>query len=297
MLRFGLVVCLLAMAQAGRLNAEAIDVVVTIKPLALIAADIGGEQTKVRQLIPSNNSPHDYALRMSDRLAVTDARLVLWIGPSFEPFVGKLLSRNQPTLIVEQLQGVSWPAAHSSYHDGEQDPHLWLNPENAITIARYLADKLAELDPANRDAYMSNFKRFGSDLRELAQTTQDRLERLQKVPFVALHDAYGHFVSRYQLNQLGSLRSVSGAQAGARTLTALLAKAQEMQLGCVLTDPQFDTAPAQQFAKRTGVRVIELDPLGADIEPGPSGYKRFFQRFADRFEMCLSATHDLPNPD
>ena len=58
-------------------------------------------------------------------------------------------------------------------------------------------------------------------------------------------------------------------------------------LACVLSDPQFDAKPAITFAERTGVAVIELDPLGNQVELGESGYRRFLQGFVDTFVACL----------
>ena len=37
------------------------------------------------------------------------------------------------------------------HHHGEFDPHTWLSPKNGIAQAKVIADKLSEIDPANKD--------------------------------------------------------------------------------------------------------------------------------------------------
>lgn len=281
-----------------------VKIVTSIKPLSLIAADIGGDLVEIEQLIPANSSPHNFAMRVSDRLKIGNADLVLWVGNSLDPFVGKMISAQQIGVAADTLTGISWPATEEGSHDHEHDhghedehhdgcvhhgggdPHIWLNPENAAVIAAELAVRLGEIDPDNREHYQRVSARFEVQLHEFDKRARQQLSSLPAGQFVVLHDAYGHFVNRFQLQQLGSLRSLSGAKVGARSLAELLEHG-EGGLACVISDPQFDVKPALTFAERTGVTVIELDPLGSQVELGESGYRRFLQGFVDTFVECL----------
>ena len=44
---------------------------------------------------------------------------------------------------------------HEHHQHGEFDPHTWLSPKNGIAQAKVIAEKLSEIDPANRDYYMA----------------------------------------------------------------------------------------------------------------------------------------------
>lgn len=283
------IVLLGALFNTSSATAQPLRIVVSIKPLALITADIGGEHIEVTQLIPPYRSPHDHAMRMSDRKAIDDASLVLWTSHTLEPFVEKLLSGKPRSLVADTLPGIRWPESESATPEEERDPHIWLNPENAIIIASHLAGRLAELDPGNRNVYNENLARFSTDIAKVDNAIHAQFARLPKAWFVVQHDAYGHFVTRYQLHQLGVLRNQSGAHIGPRTLAQLLARSRgKKPLACVFSDPQFDPAPAKQLADRIGVPVIKLDPLGSDTTLGASSYRRFLRHFASKVVECLS---------
>ena len=271
----------------------------------MIAQDIAGDRVEVTQLIPPGSSPHGYAMKISHRQAIQDADLLLWIGENMDGFVGKVAIHGQVSIAADELEGIRWPATeghhhhgHHHHHDGCEcehgeggDPHIWLNPNNVAIIAAELASQLTQLDPANKGHYQQAAERFVQQMQQFDQHTREQLAQLPKGRFVVQHDAYGHFINRYGLNQLGSLRSISGAKAGAKTMATLLtANEGESAVACLLTDPQFDPKAADTFSARTGVKQVEMDPLGHSTKaaPGKLGYLTFLKGFVAGFEACLS---------
>lgn len=300
--------CTPVWATADTVEDKKPTVLATIKPLAMIAADIGGDHIIVQQLLPANGSPHNFSLKVSDRMKLEQADLLLWIGESLDGYAGKLVSDKHRSLAADQLSGISWPQppghhgkddnhAHGHHegcgcvqHDGG-DPHIWLNPENVILIAAELAARLGQIDPQNRQYYRQASDRFAEQLREFDQNARQQLAELPKRQFVVQHDAYGHFINRYRLHQMGSLRSISGARVGTKSLAKLLDQG-EGGLACILTDPQFNAKPAVTFSERTGLPMLPLDPQGYEIplnrESGqPFIYQRFLQTFVNTFTECL----------
>ncbi|MCV6606502.1 MAG: metal ABC transporter substrate-binding protein [Porticoccaceae bacterium] len=282
-----------------------LQVVTTIKPLTMIARDIAGDRVDLVQLIPAGSSPHGYAMKISHRRAIQEADVLLWIGDSIDGFVGKVAHSQQAGIAAEQLQGIRWPATESHHHKGHHhhdgcdcghreggDPHIWLNPGNASIIASELATRLAQLDPANGPHYLQAAERFQDQMTQFDQQAHTQLAQLPQGRFVVQHDAYGHFINRYGLDQLGSLRSISGAKAGAKTMATLLsAKEQGSDIACLLTDPQFDARAANTFSTRTGVKQVALDPLGHKVA-APAGqlhYLTFLNGFVDSFQECLGS--------
>ncbi len=108
-------------------------VVTTIKPLDdLVQAVMAGVAKPVR-LIPPGASPHTYAFKPSDRQALAQADLIIWIGPEIESALPAVLSALPPqvrVVTVKALPGVvllparyggAWEGhaheAHSEAHD------------------------------------------------------------------------------------------------------------------------------------------------------------------------------------
>lgn len=74
---------LISGSATGAVAAEP-KVVVSIAPLAGIAAAVMGDAAKPTVLLPPNQSPHHGALKPSQARALAEADLVLWIGPDLE---------------------------------------------------------------------------------------------------------------------------------------------------------------------------------------------------------------------
>src|SRR6187402_2997641 len=156
---------LLAMPVQARLQ-----VLASIKPLALIAQEVAGNQTEVSTLLPITASPHDYPLKMSDHQRLRAADLVLWIGPEMESFLARPLANLAADKLITsyQLAGVHWPeAAPDEHHHNDhahfgKDPHLWLDPRNALVIAEAVAARLAQLQPASAAQFHANAARFAA---------------------------------------------------------------------------------------------------------------------------------------
>src|SRR6187402_3504462 len=119
----------------------------SLKPLTLIAQEITGTSANVDTLLPATGSHHDYPLKASDYTRLQKADIFLWVGPELESFLQKPVTNLDATksISVYKLNGMNWPASdHSTAqagHDHEKDPHVWLDPRNAIVIAQALTEK------------------------------------------------------------------------------------------------------------------------------------------------------------
>jgi zinc transport system substrate-binding protein len=81
-----------ALAMVSALPAQALEVVVSIKPLHSLVAGVMGETGTPKLIVRGAASPHTYALRPSDAAALEAAELVFWIGPGLEAFLEKPLA-------------------------------------------------------------------------------------------------------------------------------------------------------------------------------------------------------------
>lgn len=266
-------------------------IVTTIKPLALIARDIGGERVMVDQLIPANSSPHDFSLRMSDRRRLASADILLWVDDQLEPFMARLASK-AAGIQVSTLAGIvnAGENSHAGHqHQAGRDPHYWLNPRNGILVAGALAKQLAELDPDHAESYRAASERFHQKLTHLDELARTNFAPLRLQAFAVQHDAYGHLVAHFDLRQQGALRSSTGAKAGARTVAALLNSGSVV--ACVLADPQFDSVAAERLAERLQVPLLWLDPLAGDLVIGTDNYHRFIGGVVDTLTQCLEGRY------
>lgn len=181
---------------------------------------------------------------------------------------------------------------HDHAH-GTTDPHLWLDPRNAAVWVGAIADKLAEVDPENAEKYRANAASALSDIQaleaEIAAQFAPILAENAAPKFVVYHDAYGYFTDRFGFPPAMTIADHEGVSTGLRRMVDLRETVSEAGAECLFTEPQFNAAAAEQMAKDLGLRVSVLDPLGANLEPGPDFYAGLLRGISQNLASCLTA--------
>ena len=274
----------------------------SIKPLALIAQAITGTHLKVETLLPITASPHDYPLKMSDHLRLQKAELVLWIGPELESFLAKPLANLPAERVMSayDLAGIYWPAGekdaedadehhHQAHEHGGHDPHLWLDPRNAIVIAQALAAKLSLMHPELSANFAVNLTNFMRTTNALDQQLALQLKPISARGFGVYHEGYAHFVGRYGLHQLAYVALTPERRPGAKHLQELRQLlAQEGE--CLFMEPFNHSAAMETMAAQLNLRIGLLDPIG---NQEVSSYEQLLNTMGASFLACLA--HIEPN--
>lgn len=294
-LAFGLLlICTTAWAAPPR-------VVVSVMPLHSLTAAVMDGVAEPTLLLPAGSSPHDFALLPSDARALSEAELVVWIGEPLERFLAKPLARlaadarqlrvfDLPGLeLLELRESGTWGGhAHETHAHGSIDPHLWLDPRNAAVIVAALAERLSALDPEHAQRYRANAETLRQRLAALDTDTRTRLAPVREVPYVVFHDAYHYFEHRYDLNAVGAVSLTPELKPGARHVAETRARIERLGARCVFSEPQFTPSLAQAVVRGTGAKLAVLDPVGAQLDPGPQAYFALLEGLRENLLACLS---------
>jgi zinc transport system substrate-binding protein len=260
----------------------------SLKPLTLIAQEITGATADVDTLLPVTASHHNYPLKVSDHARLQKADIVLWVGPELESFLQKPIANLPATKIITayELAGMHWPTepAGDNGHHHEHDPHLWLDPRNAILVAQALTAKLVQIDAANASQYRANMATFTAKVQKLDEKLQTSLKPLIGVGFVVYHEGFGHFVGRYGLKQLGYVTFTPEQRPGAKHMHQLREKlAKEGK--CLFLEPYNDMKSARELAQDLHLNLGTLDVLGTQ---GAVTYLQLLEQMAGAFSACLA---------
>lgn len=174
--------------------------------------------------------------------------------------------------------------------DAAIDPHAWLDPRNAIAFIDAATRRLAHLDPGNADAYRANAEAAIERIEAIDATLAQRLAPLAERPYLVFHDAYQYFERRYGLKAVGSITVDPGRPPGARRLSELRDRIEALGAICLFIEPQFEPKIARAIAEGTGVRIAELDPLGAGLSPGADLYPALLRQLGESLHGCLSGS-------
>ncbi|RLQ88424.1 zinc ABC transporter substrate-binding protein [Notoacmeibacter ruber] len=178
--------------------------------------------------------------------------------------------------------------AHDGHDHGPEDPHIWLDPHNAETMVKAIADELREIDPANADRYDENEKKTLASIEALNDEIRGILGPVKGGSLIAFHDALQYFEKAYGLNVAGTLTISPEIAPGAKRLSALHAKMEEENVRCILVEPQFSPRLAQTVSEGTETKIATFDPAGSTVEPGPQAYSETMLANARALAECLS---------
>lgn len=265
----------------------------SIKPVQLLVEVIAGGHADVRLLLPANVSPHLYHLRPSDRVLLNNADRVFWVGPELERFLEKPLSLLEVDRVVtlvdvggheERLPRKAEPHAGDEHHEHTEDPHLWLNPLNAIEIADRIAQELIEIDSLHRDVYQQNLALLKQRLQALDQELVADFVDLPTSNYIVLHDAYGHFERRYGFRREAAFSLTPDRKPGARHLLAIRELLSSGRVRCLFREPQYRPAVLDVLVGDAEIRVGLLDPLAFQAD----SYEAFIRQFAEEFKRCIT---------
>jgi len=177
--------------------------------------------------------------------------------------------------------------AHGGHAHGENDMHIWLDPSNATAMVTRMVGVLSEVDPANAPRYQANGDALKTRLTALNSGIDGKLRPVKTTPYVVFHDAYQYFDKRYGLSPAGSITVDPDRKPSAQRLYSIRKKILDSGAVCVFSEPQFEPGVVTTVIEGTDARTALLDPLGADLPPGPDAYFVLLNNLATDLRSCL----------
>ncbi|MEM0908871.1 MAG: zinc ABC transporter substrate-binding protein [Pseudomonadota bacterium] len=175
---------------------------------------------------------------------------------------------------------------HGHDHDGV-DPHAWLDPMNAKVWVDAIAAALSQADPENASTYFGNAAAAKGEYDALIAEVTKTVEPIRGRGFVVFHDAYHYFEARFDTEAAGAISLGDAAQPSAARIAEIKDAIADMDAACVFSEPQFEPRLVDTVIEGTSASKGVLDPLGANIEPGPDFYPTLIQNIADSLVGCL----------
>lgn len=304
-MRKTLTAALLLLGLAPPAAAEVPAVLVSIKPLHSLVAAVMEGVGEPGLIVSGSASPHGYAMKPSDARAAEKARLVVWVGPALESWLERPLARRKDGLAMLSLPGLirldtreggAWEAdhhEHGGHHDhgkaDETDPHVWLDPRNAVLLVGAVAERLAALDPANAPRYAANAEATRRRLEEMDKEIAATLAPVARRPYVVFHDAHQYFEARYTLSPAGAITVDPERSPGPKRMAQLRDRLKATGASCVFGEPGAPSATASRLAEAAGVRLGQLDPEGLLVAAGKDSYVQQMKGLAAALAECLAA--------
>lgn len=257
------------------------QIVVSIKPLQLIAQAIGDGVATADVVWSQGQDPHHVSLRPSERRLLAQADLVLWTGPMLEQALADLM----PELDAEVMTVQDLPGLVLIDVAGQPDPHVWLDTRNARVIALALADALARVDPENAARYRSNLAAFTASLDALDAELELHFANADRREWSVYHHALRYFERQFGLRAPLALADSENNAPGLRTAVQVRAQLQQKEITCMLTEPGTNHAEVKTMLDIPALQLVDADVMGRGADA--TSYTAYVQALAQTVSACL----------
>ena len=180
---------------------------------------------------------------------------------------------------------------HDHHHDGN-DPHAWLDPENAKRWLQHISEVLSQRDPQHAAVYRRNAQQAQAELDRLMAATQGQIDALGQPRFIVFHDAYQYFEKRFGISAAGAISLGDAEDPSPARIREIRATVKKWGVNCVFTEPQYNPQLVRTIfpdGGKQGVVIGVMDPLGATIATGSGHYKALIEAMVTSLSQCQSA--------
>jgi zinc transport system substrate-binding protein len=235
-------------------------VVASFFPMYDFARQVAVDRAQVISLVPPGVHGHDWEPSPQDVAQVRRARVFVYNGAGFEPWVDKLIKEaaGSATVVVAASAGLTVARTGA---DGGTDPHVWLDPVLAKGEVDAIRAALERGDPAGKFAYEAKASAYAAKLADLDGRFEAGLRDCARREVVVSHAAFGYLTRRYRLEQIAVTGLAPQAEPSPAALAAIVRTARERKVTAIFLEPLVSPKLAETLAREVGVRLLTLDPI------------------------------------
>lgn len=265
MKRFIVLLAVVLFLSTGCAPAEKAEIAATTLPVYEFTVRLcqGTGLSVTRLVTESVSCLHDYTLQVNQMRAIEGAEAIVISGAGLEDFLHDALEDQSAS--IEAAHGMELlcdAEAHhheDGHHHHEGDPHIWLSPVRAKTMAQNICEGLCEEFPEYTDIFRANLTALLSDLDALQSYGEQSLSSLSSRELVTFHDGFSYFAEAFDLTILKAVEEESGAEASASELIELIQLVHRYDLPAIFTETNGADAAAKIISAETGVPLFSLD--------------------------------------
>ncbi len=258
-----------------RASAKNLKVITTLTDLASLTQEVGGDKVDVEALAKGYQDPHFVDPKPSFLLKLRHADLLIsvgleleigWLPPliaqsgngNIQPAASGFLDASQFAEILEIPQGAVTRAEGDVHPLG--NPHYWLNPDNGRRIAKGIATKLADLDPADRVYFQQREQDFEKRLADADKKWQAQMAPYRGRKIVTYHRSWPNFAKHFGLDVIGYIEPRPGIPPTPSHTIELVNLMKRENTRIELIEPYFDVKTPDSIARMAGGKVVVMMP-------------------------------------
>jgi zinc/manganese transport system substrate-binding protein len=253
-----------------------------------VAAQIGGPDVQVTSILSNpDQDPHLFEVSASVGRAVSAARIVIYNGIGYDPWLRRLLgaapASERTTIVVADLVG----------RKTGDNPHIWYDPKTMLALAGTLERALAAADPEHASGYAARLAQFRASIEPIQAKIALLRGRLGGTKAIATEPIFG-----YMFDALGmtvrnfpfQLAVMNNTEPSPAQVAAFESDLRRRRVALLIYNSQASDPVAERMeriARASGVPVVGA----AETEPPGMTYQRWMLSELDAVDRALP-----PNP-
>jgi ABC-type Zn uptake system ZnuABC Zn-binding protein ZnuA len=264
-----------ALLLASTAQAKKLTVVTSTTDMAALAQEVGGDRITVESIAKGYQDPHFVEAKPSFLLKLRQADLLITVGLQLEigwlpPLITQsgnarvqvgaagYLDASQFAEILEKPTGPVTRAMGDVHPLG--NPHYWLDPDNGRRVARGIAGKLGELDPADSAYFQQRFQDFDKRLTAAEQKWDLEMAPYKGRKVVTYHNSFSNFAKHFHLQVIGYVEPRPGIPPTPSHTIEVIGVMKRENCKVVLVEPYFDLKTPNSIGAATGAKVLVYLP-------------------------------------
>ncbi len=274
MIAFGISGCGQKYTMDNSNKTSKINIYTNLYVLEEFSKKIGGEEVNIVNIVPPGVSPHDYELKPKDMVALIKSDIFVYNGAGLESWADKIKKNLDEAHVkivkasngIELMKGSDEHEGGSANHDDHNqtyDPHVWLNPLNAIIEAENIKNALVEIDPNHKDFYIQNYNDLKQQLLALDHKYQTELRHTKRKDIFVSHAAFGYLAKEYGIIQNPISGFIPSDEPSPAELKNMVNKAKELNIKYILVDPMESTKISKILADEVNAKTINVHTIAS----------------------------------
>ena len=281
---------LLAVSAADICHAK-LKVVATLSDLGWIAEQVGGDDVEVSVLCSGYQDPHYLPAKPSLARKMRSADLLVYSGLELE--IGWLpvlidAARNprikpgsrgelECAMAIETVLEVPTGDVDRSRGDIHPlgNPHYLLDPRNGVAVGQLMAQRMAELDPGNSDAYRQRAEALKNQIESLMDQWREMLGDLSDNSVIVYHQHWEYLLEWIGLSQIGAIEHRPGISPSPRHVEKIINRGRSID-GVLIIAATWDNAKISEEAARRMEKPLVVLPGAVGANEEATGYPELF---------------------
>ena len=273
-----LLISLAACSDEGGSRQEAddnIEIYTTVFPLKSFAEQIGGDSVDAHTIYPKGVDVHTYEPTQKDMIDFAEADLFIYTSDEFDPVAGSIKnavgghSEFLPAVdIIEKDDLMAHDHEHDEHeehehegHDhGSTDPHVWLDPVLAQSMAEQIKDKLIELNPDEASTYEENYETLAADLVDIDEELEQMTADTARDSVYISHESIGYLADRYHFEQV-AINGLNNDEPSQQDLTRIVDSIEEQNIKYILYEQNVTSSITDTIQSSTDTEPLEFHNL------------------------------------